>query len=99
MIKFSKNEISFKNYTSTQDAFGVILNEIGKVKSNNIKRIITTSPDVTVSTNLGSWVNQRKFLVETLKKRIFKFKKNVTSAQKWKYSLSWTTYRARNSRK
>ena len=84
-IKFKEKRLSFKNYTSTQDAFGVILNEIGKEKSNNIKRIITTSPDVTVSTNLGSWVNQRNIFSRNSKEDIFKTK-NVKSAQKWKYS-------------
>ncbi len=84
-IKFVEKKFSFKNYTSTQDAFGIILNEIGKEKSNSIKRVITTSPDVTVSTNLGSWVNQRNIFSRNSKEDIFK-QKNVTSAQKWKYS-------------
>ena len=84
-IKFVEKKFSFKNYTSTQDAFGIILNEIGKEKSNIIKRVITTSPDVTVSTNLGSWVNQRNIFSRNSKEDIFK-QKNVTSAQKWKYS-------------
>ena len=53
--------ISFKPYVSTQDAFGMILNSIGKEKDVRNKRIITSSPDVTVSTNLGPWVNQRYF--------------------------------------
>ncbi len=84
-IKFSEKKLSFKDYTSTQDAFGQILNNLGKEKDNNINRIITTSPDVTVSTNLGSWVNQRNIFSRNAKEDIFKEKK-VTSAQKWKYS-------------
>ena len=59
-IKINKIKTSFKSYTSTQ-AFGQILNDIGKQKDNNFKRIITTSPDVTVSTSLGGWVNQETF--------------------------------------
>ena len=75
---------SFKDYLSTQDAFGQIINDIGKEKEKVYKRIITTSPDVTVSTNLGSWVNQRDIFRRNAKIDIFKEKKFL--AQKWKYS-------------
>ena len=44
---------------STQDCFGRILASIGREKSEFADRIVTTSPDVTVSTNLGGWVNRR----------------------------------------
>ena len=44
---------------STQQGFGALLNEIGKTSTELAKRIVTTSPDVTVSTNLGGWVNRR----------------------------------------
>ena len=44
---------------STQMGFGQIINDIGKAKSDLADRIVTTSPDVTVSTNLGGWVNRR----------------------------------------
>ena len=84
-IEFTEKKITFKNYISTQDAFGQILNEIGKDKDSASRRIITTSPDVTVSTNLGSWVNKRNIFSRNTKIDIFKEKK-VTSAQKWKYS-------------
>ena len=43
---------------STQEAFGRILNELGKGESPLAERIVTSSPDVTVSTNLGG-LNQR----------------------------------------
>ncbi|MBT3629067.1 MAG: transketolase, partial [Rhodospirillaceae bacterium] len=43
---------------STQEAFGRVLNDLGRGDSELARRIVTTSPDVTVSTNLGSWVNQ-----------------------------------------
>ncbi|MDB5540614.1 MAG: transketolase, partial [Devosia sp.] len=45
--------------TSTQTAFGKILDAIAKTDSELARRIVTTSPDVTVSTNLGTWVNRR----------------------------------------
>jgi pyruvate dehydrogenase E1 component len=44
---------------STQQGFGLLLHEIGKSESELSRRIVTTSPDVTVSTNLGAWVNRR----------------------------------------
>ena len=44
---------------STQDCFGRILASIGRDRSEFAARVVTTSPDVTVSTNLGGWVNRR----------------------------------------
>ncbi len=44
---------------STQDGFGRILNDIARSDTPLADRIVTTSPDVTVSTNLGPWVNRR----------------------------------------
>src|SRR3546814_6695903 len=44
---------------STQQAFGGVLHELSRGNSALASRIVTTSPDVTVSTNLGPWVNQR----------------------------------------
>jgi pyruvate dehydrogenase E1 component len=52
---------------STQAGFGALLNELGRGTSEIAARIVTTSPDVTVSTNLGPWVNRRGlFARETL---------------------------------
>ncbi len=52
---------------STQTGFGALLNELAREKSDLAARIVTTSPDVTVSTNLGPWVNRRGlFARETL---------------------------------
>ncbi len=44
---------------STQQGFGLILNELARSDAPIADRIVTTSPDVTVSTNLGPWVNRR----------------------------------------
>jgi pyruvate dehydrogenase E1 component len=44
---------------STQDAFGRIMAELARSDSDLAARIVTTSPDVTVSTNLGAWVSRR----------------------------------------
>ena len=77
-------EYNFNKNLSTQEAFGKLLNELGKKNDESIKRIITTSPDVTVSTNLGGWVNQKN-IFSTFKKSDIFGEKKVFSAQKWKY--------------
>ncbi|CAA9585464.1 MAG: Pyruvate dehydrogenase E1 component like, partial [uncultured Thermomicrobiales bacterium] len=43
--------------TSTQEAFGQILAQLARVEGLG-RRIVTTSPDVAVSTNLGAWINR-----------------------------------------
>ena len=44
---------------STQEGFGRLLSTIARDHTGLADHIVTTSPDVTVSTNLGSWVNRR----------------------------------------
>ena len=44
---------------STQEGFGRILADLARIGGPLAERIVTTSPDVTVSTNLGGWVNRR----------------------------------------
>jgi len=68
--------------TSTQVSFGRILNDIAKQGVALADRIVTTSPDVTVSTNLGGWVNQRGLFHRSEKDDAFKDRK-IPSAQKW----------------
>ena len=67
---------------STQAAFGRILLELSKAGGDLADRIITTSPDVTVSTNLGAWVNQRGLFRRSEMIDIFA-KEKIASAQKW----------------
>ncbi|HEX7930284.1 MAG TPA: transketolase, partial [Sphingomicrobium sp.] len=67
---------------STQAAFGRILLEIAKSGGTLADRIVTTSPDVTVSTNLGAWVNQRGLYRREGIADIFA-KEKIASAQKW----------------
>jgi pyruvate dehydrogenase E1 component len=43
--------------TSTQESFGRVLTRLGDV-AGVAERIVTTSPDVSVSTNLGGWINK-----------------------------------------
>jgi pyruvate dehydrogenase E1 component len=67
---------------STQAAFGRILVELAKSNSELAKRIVTTSPDVTVSTNLGGFVNQRGLFRRKDLPDVFRRAK-IPSAQKW----------------
>ena len=45
--------------------------------------MVTTSPDVTVSTNLGGWVNKRRLFHRNIAEDIFKAEK-IPSAQIWR---------------
>lgn len=67
---------------STQAAFGRILLEIAKAGGPLADRIVTTSPDVTVSTNLGPWVNARGLFRRGELTDVFRAAK-IPSPQKW----------------
>jgi pyruvate dehydrogenase E1 component len=67
---------------STQAAFGKILLDLAKSGTPLADRIVTTSPDVTVSTNLGAWVNQRGLFRRGELADVFRAAK-IPSAQKW----------------
>lgn len=67
---------------STQEGFGKILGELAKSETEIASRIVTTSPDVTVSTNLGAWVNRRGLFDRKEVIDIFREQK-VVSAQRW----------------
>ena len=67
---------------STQAAFGRILMDLSKAGGDLADRIVTTSPDVTVSTNLGAWVNQRGLFKRRDVEDVFA-KAKIPSAQKW----------------
>jgi pyruvate dehydrogenase E1 component len=67
---------------STQEAFGRILGELAGGDTALAERIVTTSPDVTVSTNLGPWVNRRGIFDRAERADTFREEK-VVSAQRW----------------
>ena len=67
---------------STQAAFGRILLDLSRAGGDLADRIVTTSPDVTVSTNLGAWVNQRGLFKRREMTDVFAQAK-IPSAQKW----------------
>lgn len=70
---------------STQQGFGLLMHEIGKSDSQFASRIVTTSPDVTVSTNLGAWVNRRGLFAKEQMADIFKEEK-IPSTYNWAFS-------------
>ncbi|NJR80592.1 transketolase [Sphingomonas corticis] len=67
---------------STQGAFGRILLDLAKSGHPIADRIVTTSPDVTVSTNLGAFVNQRGLFRRKDVRDVFQAAR-IPSAQKW----------------
>ena len=75
-------DVQVRPKMSTQDGFGRILNEIAQSESDLADRIVTTSPDVTVSTNLGPWVNRRGIFSRSETSDTFA-QEAVISAQKW----------------
>jgi pyruvate dehydrogenase E1 component len=70
---------------STQEAFGRILGALAADDSELSRRIVTTSPDVTVSTNLGGWVNRRGIFDQIERLDTFR-EEHVVSAQRWAMS-------------
>ena len=72
-------------FGSTQAGFGKILDAIAKSGSPLSDRIVTTSPDVTVSTNLGAWVNRRGLFDRAVMDDTFKDER-IPSTQKWHFS-------------
>lgn len=67
---------------STQAAFGKILHDLAKSGEELADRIVTTAPDVTQTTNLGAFVNQRGLFRRQELADVF-HKARIPSAQKW----------------
>ncbi len=69
---------------STQQGFGLILSELARSSEPLADRIVTTSPDVTVSTNLGGWVNRRGLFARDEMKDLFKSER-IPSTFTWDF--------------
>ena len=67
---------------STQMAFGKILNDLARAGGPLSDCLITTSPDVTVSTNLGGFVNQRGLFARAAIADRFR-DQGIASPQRW----------------
>ncbi|MBM3933385.1 MAG: pyruvate dehydrogenase [SAR202 cluster bacterium] len=51
-------EQAYKGKMSTQQIFGLVLTEISRRVPELAQRLVTISPDVASSTNLGGWINK-----------------------------------------
>jgi pyruvate dehydrogenase E1 component len=80
-----KLQVAIQPTMSTQGGFGNILNEIGRGDGDFAQRIVTTSPDVTVSTNLGPWVNRRGLFARESVADTFK-SESIPSTFHWEFS-------------
>ena len=77
--------VTIQPVMSTQTGFGALLNEIGRGDGDFARRIVTTSPDVTVSTNLGPWVNRRGLFARETMADTFK-SEHIPSTFNWEFS-------------
>jgi pyruvate dehydrogenase E1 component len=70
---------------STQQGFGLLMHELAKTGTELARAVVTTSPDVTVSTNLGAWVNRRGLFARDEMADIFKAER-IPSTYNWTFS-------------
>jgi pyruvate dehydrogenase E1 component len=77
--------VTIASEMSTQTGFGALLNELGRSESELAAHIVTTSPDVTVSTNLGPWVNRRGLFARESLADTFKSER-IPSTFNWEFS-------------
>jgi pyruvate dehydrogenase E1 component len=69
---------------STQNAFGRLLNELARRDDDLSRRIVTVSPDVASSTNLGPWITKRGVFRR-------KDRRNFFAEERIPSNLPWTT--------
>ncbi len=77
--------VTIQNVMSTQAGFGALLNELARETSELANRVVTASPDVTVSTNLGGWVNRRGLFARETVADTFKDER-IPSTFTWEFS-------------
>lgn len=70
---------------STQQGFGRLLSDIARMHPELAAAIVTTAPDVTVSTNLGGWVNKQGIFFAREQSDTFKDER-ISSTQSWEMS-------------
>ncbi|NLH79469.1 MAG: transketolase, partial [Phyllobacteriaceae bacterium] len=80
-----KIAITIGREASTQQGFGALLHELAKGESDLAAHLVTTSPDVTVSTNLGAWVNRRGLYAREAMVDVFR-KEKIPSTFAWDFS-------------
>ncbi|RMF75794.1 MAG: transketolase [Alphaproteobacteria bacterium] len=67
---------------STQAAFGRIMQELARSRTAEAERIVTFSPDVATSTNLGGWISRRKVFARTPHPDTFQ-ERRIPSPTRW----------------
>ena len=77
--------VTIQPVMSTQTGFGSVLNELARQTSQLAARVVTASPDVTVSTNLGPWVNRRGLFARQALADTFKSER-IPSTFTWEFS-------------
>ncbi|MDF3416524.1 transketolase [Sulfitobacter sp. M57] len=78
-------ELGTDREISTQMAFGKVLDDLSKGNSSLADRIVTMSPDVTGTTNLGPWVNRRKLFARKEQADTF-INEKIPSTAKWEFT-------------
>jgi len=71
--------------SSTQQEFGRVLSDLAREGGPLVDRIVTLSPDVAASTNLGAWISRRGVFHREETQDRFK-ELEVDSLQKWELS-------------
>ncbi|MCC7321798.1 MAG: transketolase [Rubellimicrobium sp.] len=75
--------------TSTQMAFGHILDRLGRdgdrAGGDMVARIVTVSPDVTGTTGLGPWVNRRRLWAREARADLFRAQ-SIPSTARWDFT-------------
>nr|WP_085900144.1 transketolase [Kiloniella majae] len=85
VVEVPKIELASDREISTQMGFGKILDDLSKGSSELAQRIVTTSPDVTGTTNLGPWVNRRKLFARSEQSDTF-INEKIPSTAKWEFT-------------
>ena len=78
-------KVAIQPKMSTQTGFGALLNELARGDTPLAARIVTASPDVTVSTTLGAWVNRRGLFAREALADTFKSER-IPSTFNWDFS-------------
>ena len=79
---------------ATQQTFGLILTAISRNLPDVTDRVVTVSPDVASSTNLGGWINKVGVWHEEEKEPMPE--ESIVRALRWEEHARRSTYRAGN---
>ena len=86
-VSIPQLEVPEGKMLSTQSAFGKILDAISRMDGELSERIITVSPDVSGTTNLGPWINRKKLFARAAVSDAFREAK-IPSTAKWEFDRS-----------